>query len=120
MDIQVSKIKSDLYRLSSILTTLIANAVKYHNYDQDQPMLWINVKGKNSIIFTISDNGLGFNKQIEAKIFNMFYRGNESSTGSGLGLYIAREMLNSLRGTFEVVSKEGEGSSFTFYLPNPS
>jgi signal transduction histidine kinase len=120
LDLKIPKIKSDMYRLSSILTTLIANAVKYHNLEQEKPILSIEVSGDNPISFTVRDNGQGFDKHIKAKIFDMFYRGNELSTGSGLGLYIAREMLNSLRGTFEVNSVEGEGSSFTFYLPNPS
>lgn len=120
VDIDIFRIKSDHYRLSSILTTLIANAVKYHNLDQEKPMLWIEVKGSNPVQFIVRDNGSGINKKVRPQIFDMFYRGHEKSNGSGLGLYIAREMLNSLRGTFEVSSEEGKGSTFTFYLPVPS
>lgn len=117
LDIQTPKIKSDLYRLSSILTTLIANAVKYHNLNQEKPMLWISVRGTDPVIFSVRDNGSGIKKSIKPRIFDMFYRGSEKSTGSGLGLYIAREMLNSLHGTFEVNSEYGEGSTFTFHVP---
>jgi len=117
VSLDILRIKSDHYRLSSILTTLIANAVKYHNLDQEKPMLWIEVNGSNPVQFIIRDNGSGISNKIRPRIFDMFYRGNEKSNGSGLGLYIAREMLNSLRGTFEVVSEEGKGSTFTFYLP---
>lgn len=117
-NIETKKIKSDHYRLSSILTALIANAVKYHNLDQDNPTIWVDVKGKNPVEFTVRDNGMGIHSSIRPHIFNMFYRGNEKSTGSGLGLYIAREMLNSLHGTFEVTSQEGKGANFTFYVPN--
>lgn len=120
VSIDIFRIKSDHYRLSSILTTLIANAVKYHNLDQEKPMLWIEVNGSNPVEFLVRDNGSGINKLIRPRIFDMFYRGNEKSNGSGLGLYIAREMLNSLRGTFEVTSEEGKGSTFKFYLPAPS
>ena len=120
VSIDILRIKSDHYRLSSILTTLIANAVKYHNLDQENPMLWIEVNGSNPVEFSIRDNGSGINKLVRPHIFNMFYRGNEKSNGSGLGLYIAREMLNSLRGTFEVYSEEGKGSTFKFYIPKPS
>lgn len=117
VSIDILRIKSDHYRLSSILTALIANAVKYHNLEQEKPMLWIEVNGSNPVQFVVRDNGSGINKKVRPHIFDMFYRGNEKSNGSGLGLYIAREMLNSLRGTFEVTSQEGKGSTFTFYLP---
>ncbi len=119
VSIDILRIKSDHYRLSSILTTLISNAVKYHNLDQEKPMLWVEVNGSNPVEFSVRDNGSGINKQVRPHIFDMFYRGNEKSNGSGLGLYIAREMLNSLRGTFEVTSEEGKGSTFKFYLPTP-
>lgn len=120
VNIETRKIKSDHYRLSSILTALIANAVKYHNLDQENPMLWVEVKGENPVEFIVRDNGSGINKKVRPQIFEMFYRGHEKSNGSGLGLYIAREMLNSLRGTFEVKTKVGKGSTFTFYLPLPN
>jgi signal transduction histidine kinase len=118
LDLETTKIKSDHYRLSSILTSLIANAVKYHNVDQEKPTLWVTVKGTNPVSFSVKDNGMGINKSIKPKIFNMFYRGSEKSNGSGLGLYIAKEMLNSLHGTFEVTSEEGVGTNFIFYVPN--
>ena len=120
VSIDILRIKSDHYRLSSILTTLIANSVKYHNLNQEKPMLWIEVNGSNPVEFIVRDNGNGISKKVRPYIFDMFYRGNEKSNGSGLGLYIAREMLNSLRGTFEVTSEEAKGSTFKFYLPVPS
>jgi signal transduction histidine kinase len=119
VSIDIFRIKSDHYRLSSILTTLIANAVQYHNPNQDKPMIWIEVNGSNPVEFIVRDNGNGISKKVRPHIFDMFYRGNEKSNGSGLGLYIAREMLNSLRGTFEVISEEGKGAIFKFYLPVP-
>ena len=48
----------------------------------------------------------------------MFYRGNESSSGSGLGLYIVREAVDKLGGTITLESKINEGTKFTIVLPN--
>lgn len=119
LTIKTDTIVSDAYRLTSILTSLIANAVKYHNLDQEKPMLWIVVKGTNPVEFIVKDNGLGFNNEVKTRIFDMFYRGSERSTGAGLGLYIAKEMLVALQGTIEVHSDEGKGSSFMFAIPVP-
>ncbi len=117
LHIATPKIESDTFRLSSILTTLISNAIKYHNMEQEQPMIWVDVRNSNPVEFTIRDNGNGINKQIMPHIFDMFYRGDERSNGPGLGLYIAKEMLNSLHGRINVSSEEGQGATFTFYLP---
>ncbi|HEY3429110.1 MAG TPA: HAMP domain-containing sensor histidine kinase, partial [Cyclobacteriaceae bacterium] len=51
------------------------------------------------------------------KLFNMFYRGTASSSGSGLGLYIAREAMQKLDGKISVESTWGEGSVFRIQLP---
>ena len=119
LKIESKTIVSDSYRISSILTSLIANAVKYHNLNQERPMLWIAVRGTNPVKFIIKDNGSGFSHDVKTKIFDMFYRGSERSTGAGLGLYIAKEMLGALKGKIEVDSEEGVGSTFSFYVPVP-
>ena len=47
----------------------------------------------------------------------MFYRGTEKSKGSGLGLYIVKETIEKMKGSIQVESKEGEGTSFTVTIP---
>jgi K+-sensing histidine kinase KdpD len=58
------------------------------------------------------------NPDQQQKIFNMFYRASEDSSGSGLGLYIVREIVARLSGTIQLKSALGQGSTFTLWLPN--
>ena len=66
----------------------------------------------------IEDNGIGIPEKEKAKVFNMFYRANEQSKGSGLGLYIVKETVEKLEGTITLKSEEGQGTTFEIYLPN--
>jgi len=109
---------SDEKRLNVILKNLIFNAIKYHNYDQDHPEIVIEAKKlKNQVKIHIKDNGEGIREEALNKIFDMFYRASEKSTGSGLGLYIVKEMTTKLNGTIHVKSDYGKGSVFTVTLP---
>ena len=65
----------------------------------------------------VSDNGIGIDERHLENIFKMFYRADEGSKGSGLGLYIVKETVDKLGGKIEVKSKSGEGTSFTITLP---
>jgi signal transduction histidine kinase len=66
----------------------------------------------------VRDNGIGIAAEHVNNIFKMFYRGDEKSRGSGLGLYIVKETVEKIGGTISVNSKHGEGSSFTVTLPS--
>jgi signal transduction histidine kinase len=65
----------------------------------------------------IEDNGQGIASEYHSRIFEMFYRANEQSKGSGLGLYIVKEALMKLSGTIDLESAPGIGSTFTIKLP---
>ncbi len=69
------------------------------------------------------DTGLGISAEELPSIFEPFYRGNDaratSEEGSGLGLPIAREIVGAHGGSLEVKSSEGQGSTFTVWLPAP-
>ncbi|MFM7596168.1 MAG: sensor histidine kinase [Flavobacteriales bacterium] len=54
------------------------------------------------------------------RIFEMFYRATTSSTGTGLGLYICKEIMNKLQGTIRMESTWGEGTSVYIHIPNRS
>jgi PAS domain S-box-containing protein len=109
---------SDQKRISVILKNLISNAIKYHNYNQDNPQIIINgySQGEN-IVISVYDNGDGIDPDIQPKIFDMFYRGTEKSNGSGLGLYIVKEMIEKLDGKISVNSNPNKGSNFVVTLP---
>jgi PAS domain S-box-containing protein len=111
-------ILSDEKRLTVILKNLIFNAIKYHNFNQDSPEVEITaIKEKNEVKISVRDNGEGIREEMLNKIFDMFYRASEKSTGSGLGLYIVKEMAGKLSGHVVVTSEYGKGSVFTVTLP---
>lgn len=110
---------ADKNRLNTILNNLISNAIRYQNYQIQNPFLHIKIdssEGKTKII--VRDNGIGIQKELQPKIFDMFYRVSHQSIGSGLGLYIVKEAVHKLDGTIEVMSEIGEGTTFTIHIPN--
>lgn len=111
-------IVTDGMRLKTILNNLISNAIKFHKADADKPL----VKIKRSIdsdleVISVEDNGIGIHKEYLEKVFEMFFRGTEEIPGSGLGLYILKEIVCSLQGTVSIDSELGKGTRFVITLP---
>ena len=107
----------DRTRLKVILLNLISNAIKYHDPARPDPFVIVSLKEeKRYLSIHVRDNGLGIAQEHLHKIFDMFYRASEKSTGSGLGLYIAQEVIEKMGGTLSVKSKPGEGTTFIVRL----
>ncbi|WKV13515.1 sensor histidine kinase [Marivirga harenae] len=113
------KIKTDAKRLNIVLSNLVTNALKYHDFKKDEPP-YIKVSAKvenNSYLIEVEDNGSGIPEEYQGKIFNMFFRAHQGIEGSGLGLYIVRDTLNVLKGTVDFTSKVRKGTTFKVVLP---
>jgi signal transduction histidine kinase len=111
---------SDETRLKIVFNNLISNAIKFHRPEQRQ-YAYVRVTAKQSATgydFTVEDNGLGIPPALKDKIFDMFFRANDSVQGSGLGLYILKETIDKLGGSVRVESELGTGTSFIIHLPN--
>ncbi|MFN5168250.1 MAG: sensor histidine kinase [Cyclobacteriaceae bacterium] len=110
---------TDRTRLKIILHNLLANAIKYHPVDdRDSPEINIISKKENGrVTISVTDNGAGMPPEIRDRVFEMFFRGSQDSSGSGLGLYIARESAEKLGAALEVESTVGLGSTFKLLLP---
>tara|TARA_R110002051_G_scaffold171982_2_gene242409 strand:+ start:14757 stop:19334 length:4578 start_codon:yes stop_codon:yes gene_type:complete len=112
---------SDSKRISILLNNFISNAIKYHDLNKNSPSIWISVKtSKKEAVIIIKDNGVGIDNDQLDKIFDMFYRVSSKVMGTGIGLFIVKEVLAKLNGTITVKSKIGEGSIFTLKIPNES
>jgi signal transduction histidine kinase len=110
--------KTDVNLLTSILQNLIVNSINYHNSENPAPRIDIRVMEKgDQLLFSIEDNGVGIPEKMKDRVFEMFYRANTKSTGSGLGLYIVKNSIEKLHGEYHLKSEEGEGTTFTFSLP---
>jgi PAS domain S-box-containing protein len=108
---------SDTKLISSILLNLVHNAINYHDKNSEA-LISIDINTKiESLNISVLDNGSGIPKEIESKVFDMFYRGNEYSKGSGLGLYIVKSAVEKLGGTIKLVSELGKGTTFSIVLP---
>jgi signal transduction histidine kinase len=111
-------VKIDKNRLIRVLVNLISNAIKYSDLEKADSVVFVKAfRNKNTLIINVEDNGIGIEEKGNEKIFDMFYRGTELAEGSGLGLYIAREMINKIGGTLDFKSKIGEGTIFTIQVP---
>jgi signal transduction histidine kinase len=110
---------SDVFRISTIVDNLISNAIKYS--DLNKPKSFIHVKVKiipEQALITFHDNGIGIAEDQLDKVFNMFYRATETSSGSGLGLYLVGEMMDKLKGNIEIASVFGQETHITLTIPN--
>jgi PAS domain S-box-containing protein len=110
---------SDKKRVEIIFNNLISNCIRFHNYEQKDPVVTVSVKTSpvNAII-TIYDNGTGIHEKHIPKVYEMFYRATEKSTGSGIGLYIVKEIIEKLRGKIKIKSEPNKGTTFIVELPN--
>src|SRR5579859_1061818 len=111
-------VTNDGTRLRVVLGNLIANAIRYHDQRKEQKYIRVyHHVTDSSFSLHVEDNGQGIAPEIHAKIFDMFYRGNESSQGSGLGLYIVKETLTKLSGSIQLSSMPRKGSTFSISIP---
>ncbi|MEP5610672.1 MAG: HAMP domain-containing sensor histidine kinase [Cyclobacteriaceae bacterium] len=110
---------TDQEKLDTALGNVLSNAMKYHNLDQPNPKISVMIKGiENGLELRIEDNGIGIEEKYLSKIFNMFYRANKNSQGSGLGLYLTKDAITQIGGKVEVYSKVGVGTTFKITLKN--
>lgn len=112
-------ITTDGMRLKIILNNLISNAIKFHRIGGDiKPVIRIKRSiASNCDVISIQDNGRGIQSEFTERIFEMFFRGTEEIPGSGLGLYILKEIVSRLDGKINVKSQLGKGTTFTIILP---
>ena len=104
---------ADVSRINTILNNLITNSIKYHKRSDPNPFVRIEITSENNKkTISLSDNGIGIDEKFHSQIFDMFFRGTELSTGSGLGLYIVKEMVNKLNGTIDLESFPNGGTRF--------
>ncbi len=111
-------IESDKNRLQVIISNLLSNAVRYHDSRKNEQYIRLHYQANGSVFsIKVEDNGQGIAKEYHSRIFEMFFRANEMSKGSGLGLYIVKEALMKLSGSIQLDSTPGIGTIITIRLP---
>ena len=116
-----AQIFADDMRIEQVIINFMTNAIKYAP-DSEEIHISSELKG-NNLCFSVKDFGIGMSQEHQQKIFDKFYRIEETSErfqGLGIGLYICQEIVERHNGIIGVKSVLGEGSEFYFTIPiNP-
>jgi signal transduction histidine kinase len=112
------EIEADKGRLSQVLHNLLSNAIKFTKEGQ---ITVIVKRNENEIIVSIKDNGPGIDQEIFPKLFSKFTTYSLGSSGTGLGLFISKSIIEKhggkIWGTNDTINGETRGSTFSFSLP---
>jgi PAS domain S-box-containing protein len=112
-------VPGDSIRLENVLSNLINNAIKYS--PAGAPISLAGRVTPQEVIVTVADRGIGIPLDEQGRIFERFYRVDDQlsrqTQGSGLGLYLAKAIIDAHRGRMWVESTPGKGSAFSFALP---
>jgi len=122
-DVQIDKLPSvigDYRLLNQVVTNLLSNAIKYSS-KKEKPVVQIKCRKENgNFIFSVSDNGAGFEMDYVSKLFGVFQRlhTTEEFAGTGVGLAIVHRIISKHGGKVWAKGKVGEGAVFSFSIPD--
>lgn len=109
-------IRANTTLLTIAINNIISNAFKFSDQQNVYCML---SRRDDSLCIAISDSGPGINASIHEEIFKPWFSGSgqDSKKGNGMGLYMSQKIISLFKGTLQVASVEGEGSTFTILIP---
>lgn len=111
-------IQADAPQMGQVLQNLISNAIKFHR--EEPPRIHVSaVKGAKEWTFSVKDNGIGIDPQLFDRLFIIFQRlqPREKYPGTGIGLAVAKKIVQRHGGRIWVESQPGQGSTFFFTIP---
>jgi signal transduction histidine kinase len=100
-----------------IMENLFENAIEFSNVENPYVKLGVH-SNLSDMVIHIEDNGQGIDMEYQSRIFDMYFRANERSKGSGLGLYIVKKAVERLAGDISFKSEKYKGSRFIVRLPS--
>lgn len=115
-DLQVSKINFSKRKLRSIVYNLVNNAIKYKSPDREPEIFIKTAKDNGFTVLSVKDNGMGIEANQYDAIFYKYHRLENETEGSGIGLYLVKEIVNSSGGKIVLESETGKGTEFKIYL----
>ncbi|ARV61562.1 hybrid sensor histidine kinase/response regulator [Nostocales cyanobacterium HT-58-2] len=120
LDETAGVVKGDRLELRRVISNLVGNAIKFTDAGSINIRVWENKakpQGKAWVSIEVQDTGYGIAPEDQARLFERFRQGKNKRAGSGLGLHLSYRIVESHKGTIEVVSELGKGSVFTVRLP---
>jgi len=113
-------IQMDVEKIKLVVQNLLDNAIKYTR-ESGRIVISLEERSGKEILFSIKDNGIGIPEKEKERIFTKFFRAENAQkvepSGSGLGLYVAKNIIEAHGGKIWFESKEGKGTAFYFTLP---
>jgi signal transduction histidine kinase len=113
----ISKVMGDRLELHRLFTNLIGNAIKFTDTGSVTIRITPATASDEYITVEVADTGPGIPLEEQATLFERFRQGSHKSSGSGLGLYLSRRIVEAHQGTILMNSEVGKGSVFTVRLP---
>lgn len=110
----------DSFRLKQVMVNLLSNAVKYTKQGGITVKAnLVQTGAENKLQIKITDTGEGISPEQQAKLFSKYYQSNSArgQVGTGLGLYICKQLIQLQNGEIKVQSDEKTGSTFSFFIP---
>jgi two-component system phosphate regulon sensor histidine kinase PhoR len=115
-ELNVQEITFSRRKLRSIIYNLVNNAIKFKSQER-QPEIFIKTEHENSfIVISIKDNGIGIDAHKQEAIFTKYFRLDNKIEGTGVGLYLVKEIITNAGGKITLESQPGRGSEFKVYL----
>lgn len=115
-DFKVETIEFAPKNLRSIFYNLITNAIKYRSPERQLVIKIKTIKRVNYVVLSVSDNGLGIEKEQLPNLFSMFKRVHTHVEGTGIGLYIVKRIMDNYGGKIEIMSNVDKGSTFRVFF----
>lgn len=116
VELNVTEINFSKRKLRSILYNLVGNAIKFKSPERSMKIHIRTGKENDFIVISVKDNGIGIEESKQEAIFFKYYKMQNNIEGSGIGLYLVREIVNNSGGKITLQSIPGEGSEFKVYL----
>jgi len=115
-EINISEITFSRRKLRTIIYNLINNAIKFKSPERQTKIVVTTNREGDFILMSIKDNGIGIGQNKFDAIFSKYYRLENAIEGSGIGLYLVKEIVSNAGGKVLVESQVGEGTEFKVYL----
>jgi two-component system phosphate regulon sensor histidine kinase PhoR len=115
-ELNVSEITFSRRKLRSIIYNLVYNAIKFTSPEREPKIFIRTIREGDFIIISVKDNGIGINPDKHDDIFSKYFIIEDSLEGSGIGLYLVKEIVNSAGGKIVVESQLNKGTEFKVYL----
>jgi PAS domain S-box-containing protein len=115
---QFPVVSADELRITQVITNLVSNAVKYSS--PDTPVVIRGAAAQDEVTVTVEDRGYGIEQKDIPHVFDRFYRAPDTAKrikGAGLGLYLAKAVVEAHRGRIWIDSQPGKGTRVSFSLP---